>query len=218
MKRYFHKFNVYLALVPLLWAAGCASESSKYEKMEQSTIRLYLEGSRADVTGTGTVQVTRSHYPYVVEREPFVTEADLRSVQMVNEPGPNGGYFIELDFDDHGTLALEMSTTLHRGGHIIVFSQFPPKGYKPPKASTKGRKSDDDEAMQLHEPLPQEHPEFESPDKPRTAAWLAAVLVRERNPTGRFRFSPDASREETARIVRGLRNVIAYEKLLSQNK
>ena len=50
----------------------------------------------------------------------------------------------------------------------------------------------------------------------RTSAWLAAVLIRERDPSGIFRFSPDASRDETARIVRGLKNVIAYDKMLEQ--
>jgi hypothetical protein len=46
----------------------------------------------------------------------------------------------------------------------------------------------------------------------RQSAWLAAVLIRERNANGVFRFSPDASHEEGARIVRGLKNVIAVNK------
>ena len=213
MKSYFHRFNVYLALASLLCAAGCASKAKKFDKLEQSTIRFYLEGSRADVAGTGTVQVTRSRYPYNIEREPFLTEADVRQVTMVNDPGPNGGCSIELAFDDHGALALEMSTTLHRGSHIIIFSQFPPAGYRPPKPSKKPANFNDED-MQMREPLPTDRPELEKPGQPRSKAWLAAVLIRERNPSGIFRFSPDASREETARIVRGLQNVIAYEKSL----
>jgi hypothetical protein len=214
MKSYFLQFNVYLAGAALLGAAGCSSPADKFAKMEQSTLRFYAEGNRSDVAGTGTVPVGRDRYLYTVESEPFLTEADLRKVAMVNGAGPDGGFAIELTFDDHGALALEMATTLHRGGHIIVYSQFPPVGYKPPKGLAKPRKSDDDEAMQLREPLPVEHPELEKPGQPRASAWLAAVLVRERNTSGRFRFSPDATREETARIVRGLKNDIAYEKML----
>jgi hypothetical protein len=214
MKSCFLRFNVYLALSSLVWAAGCQTQADKFAKMEQSTIRLYAEGNPRDLTGTGTVQVTRERFPYTIESEPFITEADLRQVAMVNGPGPNGGYDIELGFDDHGALALEMITTLHKNGHIIVFSQFPPVGYKPPKGFSKPRKSDDDQAMQMREGIPADLPEQDKPGQPRQAAWLGAVLIRERNTSGLFRFSPDASREETARIVRGLKNVIAYEKML----
>jgi hypothetical protein len=48
----------------------------------------------------------------------------------------------------------------------------------------------------------------------RESGWLAAVLIRQRISSGVFRFTPDATRAEGARIVRGLRNVIAR----SQNK
>jgi hypothetical protein len=187
-----------------------------FAKKEQSTIRLYLEGNRADVAGTGTVLVTRHRFPYTIEREPFLTEDDLRKVVMVNDPGPNGGYSIELIFNEHGALMLDMLTTANKGRHIVVFSQFPHPGYKPPKEKKKPKKSDSDDM---------EHGRHIRPPSPRAtgigkarparaSGWLAAVLIRERNPSGIFRFSPDASREETARIVRGLKNVIAYEKSL----
>jgi hypothetical protein len=200
-----------------LGAAGCASQADKFAKLEQSTIRFYAEGNRSDVTGTGTVLVGKDRIPFTIESEPFLTEADVRQVTMVNEPGPNGGFAIELAFDDHGQLEMEMATTLHKGGHIIIYSQFPPPGLKPPKPA-KPRKSDDDEAMQMHEPLPVEHPELEKPGQMRSSAWLAAVLVRERNTSGRFRFSPQASPEETKRIVRGLKNDIAYERMLESKQ
>jgi len=124
-----------------------------------------------------------------------------------------------LQFNEHGALMLDMLTTANKGRKIVIFSEFPHPGTKAPKAPKKAKKAEDDqeEEEQYQEVLPQSQPEMETPDKPRVKAWLAAVLIRERISSGIFRFSPDASREETARIVRGLKNDIAYEKLLESN-
>jgi hypothetical protein len=219
MKNCFHKFNIYLALASLFLAAGCATWHRKatFEKSEQSTVRLYLEGNRKDISGTGTVLVTRERYPVTIERSPFLTEADLRQVSMVDEPGPNGGYSIELVFNDHGALMLDMLTTANRGRHIVVFSQFPHPGYKPPKPPPKPKKDEFDNENKMEDiqtKLPAQQPELDTPGQPRASAWLAAYLIRDRDASGIFRFSPDATREETQRIVRGLKNVIAYERSL----
>jgi len=219
MKSCLHKFNTYLALAALLLAGGCASWSAKnkFAKEEQSTIRLYLEGNRRDVSGTGTVLVTRERYPVTIEREPFLTEADLRDASMVEEPGPDSGYYIQLAFNDHGALMLDMLTTAHKGQHIVIYSQFPHPGYKPPKEAKKSKKDEFDNENKwedIQPKLPAQQPELDSPGQMRASAWLSAYLIRERNDSGIFRFSPDASRDETRRIVRGLKNVIAYEKSL----
>jgi hypothetical protein len=220
MKSYVSRFNIYLALASVLLASGCASyrEKSRFSKEEQSTIRLYLEGNHADVASTGTVLVTRDRFPMTVEREPSLTEADLSKAIMVNDPGPNGGCSIELVFNEHGSLMLDMLTTANKGRHLVVFSQFPHPGYKPPKPAKKPKKSDnDDNRMEdIQEPLPASQPEMETAG-PRASGWLAAVQIRERIPSGIFRFSPDASREETQRIVRGLKNVIAFQKALGEH-
>jgi hypothetical protein len=219
MKSYVRGFNIYLALASLFLAAGCSSwsKAGRFAKQEKSTIRFYLEGNRTDTSDTGTVLVTRERIPYIIQREPFLTEADLTKATMVEEPGPNGGYAIELVFDDHGALMLDMMTTANRGKHIVILSQFPPPAEENPKGDTKPKKSDDTSDMQMRETLPDTHPELERPGHPRTSGWLAAVLVRQRNPSGIFRFSPDASHDETARIVRGLKNVITYERALEKD-
>ncbi len=222
MKSYLRPFNlIYLALLPLLAAAGCASDASDFAKKEQSTMRFYVEGSQSDKSGTGNVLVTRQHYPYTIESEPFLTEADIRQVAMVDEPGPDGGFAIQIGLSEHGALAMEMITTLHKGRHIVIYSQFPPVGYKSPEEKKKSKKAaagDDTGPLQMREPLPPANPEADKPGDPRRSAWLAAVLIRDRNTSGLFRFSPDATREETARIVRGLKNDIAYEKSLETLK
>jgi len=209
----FHKFNIYLALASLLLAAGCASKSSKFSKEEQSTVRLYLEGNPRDVGSTGTVLVTRERYPYTIDRAPFLKEDDLVSAKMIDGYGPAGGYFIELRYNEHGALMLDMLTTANRGRHIIVFSQFPHPGYKPPKQK-RAKRGDLEQQEEYQESIPVQSPVMDRAGQGRASAWLAAVLIRERHQGGVFRFSPDASREETARIVRGLQNVIAYNKSL----
>src|SRR5665213_84467 len=170
MKSRFPKFNTYLALASLFLGAGCSSSKSTFDKKEQSTIRLYLEGNHRDVSGTGTVLVTRDRYPVTIEREPFLTEGDLRKATMVNEPGPNGGYSIELVFNDHGALMLDMLTTANRGRHIVIFSQFPHPGYKPPKEAKKPKKDEFDNENKMEDlqaALPMQHPELEEPGQPR---------------------------------------------------
>jgi hypothetical protein len=210
MKSWFRWFNIYLALAGVFLAPGCSSDNPAgiHGKKELSTIRLYLEENRADTTSTGTVLVTRAQFPMVIDREPFLTEADLSKAMLIDDPGPDGSYAIQLLFDSHGTLLLDMTTTANKGRHIVVFSQFPKPGFKSPKAQRRPHSSDDDDMGE--EQPPEAQPT--APNEPRQAAWLAAVLIRGRNANGMFRFTPDASHEEGARIVRGLKNVIAANK------
>ena len=194
-------FNIYLALAAALVVAGCGTSDPSKSKKEQTTFRLYMEGSRHDYSSTGVVLVTREKIPFVVEREPFLTEADIKKATLVEDPGGDGSYTIQITFDDHGLLMLDMMTTANKGKHLIVFSQFPPPGEKQPKVKKKNRDSDDDSDDQ---PPPEAAPPPPDPNKPRESAWLTAVLIRDRNPSGVFRFTPDASHAEGVWIVRGL--------------
>src|ERR1700685_396290 len=120
MKISLRRFNIYFAAI--LLAGGCTSEPhSKPDKhKEQSTIRLYMEGSRTDYSSVGTVLVTRDKIPFTVAREPFLTEADLKRARIVEAPSQDGSYFIELAFNEHGTLLLDMMTADNKGRHIVV--------------------------------------------------------------------------------------------------
>jgi hypothetical protein len=215
MKSRHRSFNIYFALVCLALAGGCAAlrevKQETNPKKEQSTIRLYLEGQKADRTTAGTVLVTRGKIPFTVQREPFLDEGDLAKASIIDDPGGDGGYSIQLTFNDHGTLLLDMYTADNKGKHIIVFSQFPTPGQKAHKAKKKPDASDDSD---LVEPGAAEPPA--DTNTPRQSGWLAAVLIRQRISNGLFRFTPDASRAEGLRIVRGLRNVIGKEKKKEQ--
>jgi hypothetical protein len=205
MKSRHRSFNIYFALLCLVLAAGCASPSSK---KEQTTIRLYLEGQRANKSTSGTVLVTKERIPFTVEREQFLDEGDLSKASIVEDP--DGTFYIQLGFNDHGTLVLDMYTSSNKGKHIIVFSQFPVPGKKAEKARKARKKSDEaDDSDLVETPTTSLEPVA---GKVRESAWLTAVLIKDRISSGTFRFTPDATRKESNRIVRGLRNVIAENK------
>jgi hypothetical protein len=209
MKNWFAVFNIYFTLAVVFFAAGCASSNPNHSKKEQTTLRLYMESPHADLTHVGTVLVTRNKDPFMVDREPFLDEADITKAALVDDPSGDGSFSIQLGFNEHGALILEMMTTSNKGRHIIIFSQFPKPGEKQPKVRKKNHNNPDDEDAAQSEAIA---PTPETPDKPRRSAWLSAVLIRDRISNGVFRFMPDASHEEAARIVRGLKNVIAESK------
>jgi hypothetical protein len=214
MKKRHLSFNIYFRPVCLILAlslaliTGCAtdpaSKAKKEEKKEQSTIRLYIEGNKADAMSSGTVEVTRERFRYSIQRDPFLTEADLSKASFVAEP--DGSCAIQLFFNDHGTLLLEMYTTDHPGKHIVVFSQFPIPGAKAEKERKKKGDDENDDVI-----TPASMPVV-STNGPRQSAWLSAVLIRNRTANGLFTFTPDATPQECRRIVRGLQNVIAKAK------
>lgn len=211
MKRRPGSFNIYFVLPCLILAGGCALLQEVHPTKEQSTIRLYLEGQAADKATAGEVFVTSNRFPYTVERDPFLTEADLSKASIVNDPGGSGSYSIQLVFNEHGTLLLDMYTADNKGRHIIVFSQFPTRGLKAKKARKKKDDTDDEDLVE-QKPLPPSDPTSGATNgTPRQSGWLSAVLVRNRISNGTFIFTPDASRAEGFRIVRGLRNVISKE-------
>jgi hypothetical protein len=210
MSTCFRRFNIYFALAAVFLAAGCvAMHDVTHSKKEQTTIRLYLEGNSAS-GGIGKVLVTREKLPFMVEREPFLTESDVTKAVLVEDPSGDGGFSLQVAFNEHGTLMLDMVTTGNKGKHIVVFSQFPIPGQKQPHV--KKKKHDETEDDDSAEPPPAPPPQ-EKPGDPRRSGWLTAVLIRDRNSSGIFRFTPDASHDEGARIVRGLKNVIAESKL-----
>jgi hypothetical protein len=209
MNTWFRRFNIFFALASVFLATGCSTFDPTHSKKEQTTLRLYLEGPHGDFAHIGKVLVTRNKDPFYVERQEFLDEADITKAVLVDDPSGDGTFSIQVAFNEHGMLILDMITTANKGKHIIVFSQFPIPGQKQEKVKKKkhNEDQDDDDAS-----APPAAPPLDSPGKPRQSAWLTAVLIRDRNSSGVFRFIPDASREEAARIVRGLKNVIKESK------
>jgi len=205
MKSRLRSFNIYftLALACLAGAlAGCKLMwDTTGQHKELTSMRFYLEGERPHASNTGTVLVTSNKFPYIIEREPFLDESDLTKASMVKDA--DGTFYLQLTFNEHGMLLLDMYTASNKGKHIIIFSQFPTPGLHPKKQHKK--KTDDDTGDSDDSG---DSPPVYPPGTPRQKGWLAAVLIRDRISNGVFRFTPDASPAEGARIVRGLKNVI----------
>ena len=182
------RFNIYLALALALVCAGCKTRALRPDKKELSTIRLFL-GSKSASGGTGEILVTRQKIPLNLEPEPFLTEEDLVKAAVVDYP--DGTFAIQLQFNQHGALVLDMTTVENKGKLIAVFSQFPALAKQKKQSASAPASTASEEG------------------KPRTSAWLGAVLIRSRTESGSFRFTPDASHVEAERIVRGLNNLVA---------
>lgn len=164
MKMPIVRFNIYLLLLTLCFL-GCKTPEEKKKSKEASTLRLYLEVRQSGSDQRSGVPIFRQHPVYVsVEREPFLTEADLDSASVIDMPG---GFAIRAQFNGHATLLLENVTVGHKGQRIAIQSSF------------------------------------------GESRWLAAPMISRRIPNGELVFTPDATREESDRIVRGLTNVIA---------
>lgn len=185
MKFWLRSFNIYLLAAAAALASGCGSNFFGMKK-EYSTLRVYLEGSPAE---SSMVYVTRAKTPMYVAAEPFLTEEDVSRAKLVDNPDDT--FDIQITFNDHGALVLDMTTTTSRGKHLIIFSHFPPKGWKQPQ---------DTGVDAVAKP---------EAGQPRVSGWLAAPLIRTGLSNGSLKFTPDATHEEAERIVRGLNNTVA---------
>ena len=163
MKIRFLSYNLYLCLALLSLWTGCKTTEEKKRGQDASTIRFHLEVNSDGTERNRGVPIYRENPVWVnVNREPFLTEADVVQAAIVDSIG---GFAIRILFDRHGTLVLENVTTGQKGRRAAIQSQF------------------------------------------GDARWLAAPLITQRITTGVWVFTPDATREEAERIVRGLNNI-----------
>ena len=190
MKSWLRSFNIYLLAAGAVLAGGCGSHTLSMKK-EYSTLRVYMEGIPGQ---SQQVLVTRDKIPMCVEGEPFLTEEDVGKAKLVDNP--DGTFEIAVTFNDHAALVLDMHTTSNRGKHLIIFSHFPPKGWKGPQGG-------DSSSVQKPEP-----------GQPRVSAWLCAPVIRRGLSEGQLLFKPDATHDDAERIVRGLNNMVKeFEKV-----
>jgi hypothetical protein len=185
MKSCLRSFNIFLLAAGVTLAGGCGLNHLGMKK-EHSSLRVYLEGSPAE---SSLVYVTRAKTPMYVAAEPFLTEEDVSRAKLVDNP--DGTFDIQVTFNDHGAIVLDMTTTPNRGKHLIIFSHFPPKGWKQPQ---------DQGGDSVEKP---------EPGQPRISGWLAAPLIRTGLSNGSLKFTPDATHDEAERIVRGLNNMVS---------
>ena len=163
-----HRFNTYLFLaLCLALAGGCQTAESKGKK-DLSTLRLHLEVNADGTDRNEQVPIYREKPVLVnVEKLPFISEKNVVAATLIDA---HGGFAIQVQFDREGTWLLEQYSTVNRGRHIAIISQF------------------------------------------GETRWLAAPLIEHRIPNGLLTFTPDSTREEAERIVRGLNNVARENK------
>src|SRR5689334_23173191 len=119
MKTRLAAFNIYFLLLAVILSCGCKSPEERKKSKEASTLRLFLASAREKSGLHGVVVNRQNPISFSVEREPFLTEADLESAAVVDVPG---GYAISAQFNGHGALVLEQLTVAHKGQHIAVQS------------------------------------------------------------------------------------------------
>ena len=165
-----NRFNIYLLVLCAGLTGGCASTKTPAEKRQEklaATLRVHVQVPPGSEEFSSEASVFRENpVTIIVARTPFVTESEVAQARVIDS---QGGFLLQIQFDQHGTLLLEQFTTSNPGKHFAVFCEFGDK-------------------LQEHR-------------------WLAAPIIPKRISNGLLTFTPDASREETELIAKGLNNV-----------
>ena len=134
------RFNIYLWLVIASLAAGCATSSKTPEEIAHDkeekekdklvgTVRVHVQvpagGDEAFTTEAEVIRDSPIKVP--VARNPFLTEASLSEAKVIDA---QGGFKIQLQFDQHGSMLLEQYTSLNPGKRFAIFCTFGPPGQK----------------------------------------------------------------------------------------
>jgi hypothetical protein len=168
---------IFLLAAVLAGFVGCKSPESE-KKKELTTLRIHVQASNDGAQSADVVPVFRENPVLVkIERAPFLSEANVASAAVVDDLG---GFALRVQFERRGRWLLEQYTTLNKGRHLAIYSQF---------GTT-----------------------------PNQTRWLAAPRVTQRIADGVLVFTPDATREEADRIVRGLNNLVRENKKKSAFK
>lgn len=170
MKIRWSAFNLYLLAAVFL--VGCKSPQEKMDaaeasrqKKELTALRVHLEAGNGTPARSQAVPILRSSPVLVkVETESILDERDILSATLADHMG---GFVIQIQFDDHGTLVLDTTSKSNKGKRIAIMCDFGEQ------------------------------------------RWLAAPVLPRRITDGLLTFTPDATREEAVRIVRGLNNTVA---------
>jgi hypothetical protein len=116
------RFNIILLLAAALAGfVGCKSPESE-KKNELTTLRVHVQARSDGMQNAETVPVFREHPVLVsIARTPLLSEADVAGAKVVDVMG---GFAIQVQFDRRGMWQLEQATTINKGRHFAIFSQF----------------------------------------------------------------------------------------------
>jgi len=120
------RFNIYFCLAAVWLAAyaggGCASPEKK-QREQLGSLRVHLEVN-TDPSGFNTQVPIYRAQPVMVNvlKEPFLTEADLTGVRVVQDR--EGLFALELKFTRHGAWVIENYSASNPGKRFAVFAQW----------------------------------------------------------------------------------------------
>lgn len=122
------RFNIYLlAALAVTLFCGCRTHSTDAQK-QRATLRVHLEATADDASSSTQVPIYRaSPVQLQVEKDPFLTEAQVKSAQVVNVLG---GFDLRIQLNQEGTWLLQSYSASNPGKHYAIFCQFGEKSNK----------------------------------------------------------------------------------------
>ncbi len=103
-------------------AAGCQTNSHSKKDEPLASLMVHLEASPYAADPTEEAHIMRTDpVTVIVQKEPFLTEADLADAKLVDTVG---GFSLQLQLRQHGTWILEETSTDNQGKRAVIFSQF----------------------------------------------------------------------------------------------
>jgi len=115
------QFNLILLLGVALALAGCQWFKPNPKKAK-ATLRLHLESNPQLFERTIKVKVVRAApMELTVEKFPFLSEVQLESARVIDQPG---GYLLSIKFNDQGSRLLEQYSALNSYRRFAIRAQF----------------------------------------------------------------------------------------------
>src|SRR5437660_4744596 len=116
------RFNPYFLLLVVAMVAGCKTTGERKRDKAISTFRLHLEGNPGGAESAAVIQI--AGVELYVNNSPFLDETSVTNAAVVDTR--DGGFAIQVQYDRHGTLVLDVVSTENRGRHLAIFTQFGP--------------------------------------------------------------------------------------------
>lgn len=123
------RFNInLLPVLALLLVCGCRTHQNNSPDKQLSTFRVHLEASPADTLISTKAPIYRADPVMLdIEKNPFLTEANVASAQVVNVLG---GFDLRIQLNQEGSWILQSYSASNPGRHYAIFSQFGQKANK----------------------------------------------------------------------------------------
>jgi hypothetical protein len=114
-----------MATIVLLCGCQTDHHRSKTDKKADkkiSALRVHLESSANDTGLTQIISLLRADPVQVtIMRDPILTEASIIAARVITA---QGGFAIEVKFDESATLMLEQYSAANPGRHLAIFGQW----------------------------------------------------------------------------------------------